>query len=395
MTRIIDFILDIWDRLMRFLGLDRITRRGRAQAMFEERSRLGRLWGLLRPAIVLVMIAWFGACIWRFSVIRDFDMGYPQLAMTSGDVAVPAGEEIEAGGDEGAQTCARSRIVDVQISLIDQMVNSNDWAAASPMFKLGFFGLIEFEDTPFFDNKMSFQLGVLDTLRLTAIQLEDSLGRVRGTSSVDTDLQGAQSRLRINERAWVFNNPFDKQLGTFQTSAAGSYRGAIDLYERYNARLNACDALFDARADNLYSLLNRATADLGSMSERLAQRSRGEEWNPETNAFEPTDGDGNDLGWFDMRADNLFHVTRGRMYALHGLLQGAEADFAEVIEARGLTAVWARMESHIAEAAVLNPLVVSNGRSDGTFAPDHLSVMAAHVLRVRANMVELRGTLDR
>ena len=34
-------------------------------------------------------------------------------------------------------------------------------------------------------------------------------------------------------------------------------------------------------------------------------------------------------------------------------------------------------------------------RSDGTFAPDHLAVMAGFVLRARANMVELRSILDR
>lgn len=395
MTRVIDFILDIWERIMRLLGLDRVTKRGRAQASFEDRSPLSRLWGLLRPAIVLAMIAWFGACIWRFSYIRDFDMGYPQAAMTNIGVPVAAGRQIEAGGAAGAKTCAPSRIVENQIAMIDQLVNRNDWAAASPMYKLGFFGLIEFEDTPFFDNKMSFQLGALDMLRLMAIELQDSLGRTRGTSSVDTDLQGAQSRLRVNERAWVFNNPFDKQLNTFQTSAAGSYRGAIELYRRYNERLTACDALFDARADNLFTMLNRASSDLGSISERLAQRARGEEWNPETHVFAPTAGDGNDRGWFDMRADNLFHVSRGRMYALHGLLQGAKADFADVIANRDLTDVWARMEAHVAEAAVLNPQVVSNGRADGTLAPDHLSVMAAHVLRARANMVELRSILDR
>jgi hypothetical protein len=395
MTRLIDFVLDIWERIMRFFGLDRITRRGREMAQFEGRSSIGRIWGLLRPAIVLVMIAWFGACIWRFSYVRDFDMAYPQAAMSDLAQPIAAGRQIEVGGGDSTKTCAPSRIVENQIALIDQIVNRNDWTAASPMFKLGFFGVIDFEDTPFFDNKMSFQLGVLDAMRLMAIQLEDSLGRVRGTSSADTNLQGAQSRLRINERAWVFNNPFDKQLGTFQTSAAGSYRGAIVLYENYNTRLVACDALFDARADNLFALLSRISADIGSISERLAQRARGEEWDVEAHAFVATTGDGNDRGWFDMRADNLFHVSRGRMYALHGLLQGAKADFSDVIANRDLAGVWARMEAHIAEAALLDPQVVSNGRADGTLAPDHLSVMAAYVLRARANMVELRSILNR
>ena len=395
MTRIIDFLLEIWDRIMRLLGLDRITKRGRAQ-VFEGRSTLGRIWAFARPALVILFIVYTGTVIWRFSWIRDFDMSYPQQGMTATAQPVAAGQQLAAaGGTESTKTCAPSRIVEMQVSLLDQLVNKNDWVPASPFYKFGVFGLIDFEDTPFLDNKASFQLGALDMLRLMAIEVQDSLGRVRGTSSVDSDLQGAQSRLRINERAWVFNNPFDRRLATFTSSAAGSYRGAMGLFERYNARLAACDALFDARADNLFSLLSRMSADLGSMSERLAQRSGGEAWDPETKAFIPSQGDGNDRGWFDTRGDNLFHVARGRLYVLHGLLQGTRADFAEVIKTRDLADVWDRMEAHVAEAAVLNPMVVSNGRSDGTFAPDHLAVMAGFVLRARANMVELRSILDR
>lgn len=396
MTRIIDFILDLWDRLMAFLGLDRVTRRGRQMA-FEGRSPMGRLLGWGRPLLSAIVIGWLIYCVWAFSITRAFDMQYPQRVMTTGEAPVNAGAEIspEVGQGGETKTCAPSRIVEVQMELIDQLVNQDDWVAANPVYKIGLFGILDWEDTPFFDNKMSFQLGALDTVRLMAIELQDSLGRVRGTSSIDTDLQGAQSRLRVNERAWVFNNPFDPQLATFQTSAEGSYRGAIGLYGKYNQRLASCDALFDARADNLFTVLNRLASDLGSMSERLAQRARGDQWSLTAHDFEPTTGDGNDLGWFDMRADNLFNLAKGRMYALHGMIQAMRFDFQDVIRNRQLTDVWDRMEAHAAEAAALEPWIVSNGRADGTFTPDHLSVMAAHVLRVRANMVELRAILDR
>ena len=286
-------------------------------------------------------------------------------------------------------------MVEVQTALLDQMVNQNEWVAANPVYKVGLFGLLDWEDTPFFDNKMSFQLGVLNMMRLVAIEMQDSLGRVRGTSSIDTDLQGAQSLLRVNERAWVFNNPFDPQLPTITTSAAASYRGAIGLYGSYNKRLSACDALFDARADNLFKLMDRIASSLGDISERLAKRARGQEWDVAAQTFRETGEDGNDLGWFDVRADNLFHLSRGRMYALHGVMQAARVDFADVIEARKLTDVWMRMEAHVAESASLHPMIVSNGRADGTIAPDHLSIMAAHILRVRSNLVEIRSILDR
>ena len=125
----------------------------------------------------------------------------------------------------------------------------------------------------------------------------------------------------------------------------------------------------------------------------MARRSQGEVYDVATHSF--ADGEGNDRGWFDFRADNFFHEMRGRMYAYHGLLQAARIDFAEVIEKRDLADVWDRMEAHVAEAANLSPLIVSNGREDGFMMPDHLSVMAENVLRARANMTELRDILAR
>ncbi|MGG7565587.1 DUF2333 family protein [Rhodovulum sp. DZ06] len=395
MTRIIDFFLDIWDRLMAFLGLDRIYRRGREKA-FEGRSPFGRLLGWGRPLLALLALAWVVYAIWTFSITRSFDLQFPQKAMIAAATApVQTGEQTEAGAGTESKTCTRSSIVDIQGALIDQVVNQDEWVAANPVYKFGLFGILPWEATPFFDNKMSFQIGVLDMVKNTARELETSLGRVRGTSAADTDLQGALSRLQVNERSWVFNNPFDPQLNTLTVSAPNSYRGAIRLYEQFNTRLASCDALFDARADNLFNVLMIYTSSLGSISEQLSQRSRGEEWDVDTHAFVESEGAGNDRGWFDTRADNLFMQAKGRLYALHGLMQGARQDFAEVIETRNMADVWDRMEAHLAEGAALAPTVISNGRADGTVAPDHLSVMAAHVLRARANMVEVRSILDR
>jgi hypothetical protein len=263
---------------------------------------------------------------------------------------------------------------------------------STPQYTIGVFGLYPWEGTPFFDNKASFQLGILTVLRRFSLDLADTIGRVRGTSGADPDLQGAASRLRINERAWVLNNPFDPQLQTLQASAPASYRGAIDLYESFNERLSNCEALFDARADNLLRLLDRVAADLGDMNDRLQTRSRAEVWSHEELAFVP--GEGNDRGWFDMRADNVVMEARGQMYALHGLLQAVRVDFATAVQNAQLAQIWDRLEAHVAEGARFQPLIVSNGSTDGLMAPDHLSAMGEKVLRARANMVELRDVLQ-
>jgi hypothetical protein len=66
-----------------------------------------------------------------------------------------------------------------------------------------------------------------------------------------------------------------------------------------------------------------------------------------------------------------------------------------VIRERNLTAIWAEMEKQMASALRIQPWIISNGSEDGIFMPNHLSTMGFYILRVRANMVELRGVLER
>jgi hypothetical protein len=271
-------------------------------------------------------------------------------------------------------------------------VNQNVWAPGDPQYKFGYLGIASFEAGPFWDNKASFQRGALRAARRISVELVDLLGRARGTSAADDDLQAARGALQWNETAWIFN-PFSERLPLLSTSASASYRQAIELLDRYNARLQACDALFDSRSDNLFQLLDRIANDVGGLTDTLAQRSKAERWDVETKMMVP--GPGNNLGVFDFRADNFFYEAHGAMWAYHGILQAARVDFGEVVRQSNLTQIWDRMETHVAETAALDPLIISNGSEDSMVAPAHLSSMAVNMLRARANMTELREILNR
>lgn len=403
MTRIIDFLVELIERIGLLFGIGRRKPDPADPFAPRRRSLMRRLVAALPVLLILFCIAYLGVLTWRTSTYEGMDLAYPQTILpppgTRGEVAGPAvappvsaGDDTTSGNAE-TRTCAPSRLVDMQIGLIDLMVNRNDWIPGAPQYNLGFFGLIDFEDTPWFDNKASFEIGMLSMVRRVSLDLADTLGRVRGTSQADSDLQAAQSRLRTNERAWVLNNPFDAQLQTVMEAASTSYRGAIPLYRRYNERLASCNALYDVRRDNLRTLIDRIAADLGSMASQLSQRANATEWSVQRKEFVAADG--NNRGWFDFKADNLFHQARGQLFALHGLMQAVRMDFGKSVEQSDLGQVWDRMESHLAEGAALDPLVVSNGREDGAVSPAHLAVMGEKVLRARANMVELRDILSR
>ncbi len=106
-------------------------------------------------------------------------------------------------GDGATQTCTRSVIVDVTADLVDFNVNQNAWISSMLLYKLGLFG-IDWDRTLFFDNKAAFQRGIHQAIRRTSIELVDTLGRVRGTSQIDTDLQNARGNLQFDEFTWYF-----------------------------------------------------------------------------------------------------------------------------------------------------------------------------------------------
>jgi hypothetical protein len=117
------------------------------------------------------------------------------------------------------------------------------------------------------------------------------------------------------------------------------------------------------------------------------------QWDPKENKF--VKASGNDLSYFDLKADPMFWGSIGEAYAYHGIIQAAREDFIEVVNAQRLQESWDQTESHMAEAILLWPLVVSNGDEDGLIFPAHLASQAQRILRARSNLVEMRGVLSR
>ena len=164
-------------------------------------SRTRRAWRVTWRACVilflLLFVAWNVDFLWNVMWTRGYSLAYPKPILA---------KETPQTGDP--TICRRSAIVDVQTYLIDFVVNENAWISSMPQYKLGLLGIVSWESTPYFDNKAAIQRGVLSALRRTGVELTDILGRVRGTSQADPDLQAARGLLQYDERTWWFN-PFD------------------------------------------------------------------------------------------------------------------------------------------------------------------------------------------
>ncbi|MFJ6325787.1 MULTISPECIES: DUF2333 family protein [unclassified Rhizobium] len=336
-----------------------------------------RNWVIKVPiaAFVVLLALLYVYFVWQTQVWSGFNTAYPDVYKFS-ERKFSAGQELPVASGQQAvasapKACQTSAVVDVAADLTDFNVNQNAWISSMLLYKAGFFG-ISWDDTPFLDNKASFQRGVNSIVRRTSAELVDTIGRVRGTSGINSDLQKARGNLQFDESSWYFGlHPFGPK-----TPTPSYFRAAITNLRSFNTDLSSCKTIFDSRADNLLQFVDHIAGDLGSTANILAERSQNHSY-----------------GWFDMRADDRFWFAYGQLYASYGILSAAGVDFQQVIAERNVGVLWSGTLDMLRAALRIQPFIISNGSEDSSFMPSHLATMGFHVLRVRSNLVEIRTVL--
>ncbi len=327
----------------RWIGSARTVFRRRVESRVYTRS--GSILRYVKVgAIVLVVAAIFYYPVGMLMVHRiNDDTGY----------TVPTADQTEGG----------SRAVAMAAALITREIDETPWVANSPWFL----------PSSLLDNMPNFQVGMFYALSRFAMEMTDTLGRTRGSSQVDPDLDKASGLLKYDGTIWLWE-PSTSLMPT--ASAEKQYAAARKALVRYNQRLAKGEAVFDRRADNLIAFLDRVSADLGSQSAILDKR-----------AME------SDAGWWDTLADDIFYGTKGRLYGYYMILRELETDFADVITEKKVDAAWAQTLESLRTAAGMDPLIVSNGENDGLFAPSHLAVQGFYLLRARTRLQEVSNIL--
>lgn len=255
------------------------------------------------------------------------------------------------------------RSVDVAAALIEREVNTHEWVGNAPFFSPAIL----------LDNMAAFQEGILYALGRFSTEMADHMGRARGSSQVDPDLDRANGLLRFPGDVWVFE--LDKSLAPMVTSEE-QYRAARDALLAYNRRVAAGGATFDPRVDNLLIMLERITADIGSQSALIEGFMRNGSRNP-----------------LDTRIDRIFHETKGRLYAYYLLLAALAQDFDGVIRQRDAGVVWQQMLGGFREAAGHVPFMVLNGEPGSLFFPSHLAEQGFFLLRAKTQLLDVVAVL--
>jgi len=258
-----------------------------------------------------------------------------------------------------------SRAVAIAAALIEREVDTHRWVANDPWFL----------PPAALDNMPNYQQGIVGALARFAFSMVDQVGRARGSSQTDNDLQEASGQLQYPGTVWLFD--LSTSLAPTTPSEA-RYRKARRSLLAYNDRLSRGAAVFERRADNLQATLDRIALDLGSSSAALEDHI-----------------DRNSGRLFDTAADDMFYGVKGQLYAYMLILRELGQDFGNVVTERQLRTVWTEMLRTMQEAAALEPLVVSNGRPDGIMQPNHLAVQGFYLLRARTQLREIVNILQK
>lgn len=271
------------------------------------------------------------------------------------DYQIPAEFQVEGG----------SRAVSMAAALIDREATKTKWVANSPIIF----------PSSLLDNMPNFQMGLMYAMSRFAISMTDVLGRTRGSSQADADLDRAVGLLKYDGTIWIWE-PRTSLMPT--ASAERQYVAGEKALVAFNKRLADGKAVFDRRADNLITFIWQIEPDLGNLSGALDARAM------ESNA-----------GWFDFRADDVFYATKGRLYGYYMLLRELGVDFEGVLKERNVTGAWVQMMASLRTAAAMDPLIVANGANDGFLVPSHLAAQGFYLLRVRTQLREVTDILQK
>ncbi|MBT5193742.1 MAG: DUF2333 family protein [Rhodospirillaceae bacterium] len=256
-----------------------------------------------------------------------------------------------------------SRAVAVAAALIAREVDEHRWVANDPFFL----------PPAALDNMPNYQQGISSALARFAFELTDQIGRTRGTSQTDKDLQEASGQLQYAGNVWVFD--LSTSLAPTTTSEA-RYRKAARSLRSYNQRLAKGNAVFERRADNLLATLDRFALDMGASSAALDRH------------IHEHSGD-----MIDTLADDIFYGVKGQSYAYYLIIRELGLDYAKVLGERELTNAWAEMLDSLRHAAELSPFVVANGSPDSQAVPSHLAAQGFYLMRARTKIREITNIL--
>jgi len=265
--------------------------------------------------------------------------------------------------DQNTLLDGQARSVAIASAVVRREIDENGWVSNSPFFV----------PSRLNENMRHYQQGIVQAVAIFSVEMRDRLGRARGSSQADPNLSVAAGEIQFAPDIWYWNP--SQSLLPHETTES-HYRRAMDELDTYNMRLAQGATYYERRADNLFALLDRLAVDLGSSSGEIDEHLRRTR-----------------LTIVDFESDDIFYMTKGRVYAYYLILRELRIDFSEVIEEREVAVLYDQMLDSMRAIVGLNPQVVINGKPDSQFFASHLASEGFLLLRARTQLREITSSL--
>lgn len=233
------------------------------------------------------------------------------------------------------------------------------------------------------DNMPHWEYGLLTELRDSVRSLRNEFSRSQTQSVENAQLAQADAQFNFNPKSWML------------PSAEEEYRRGIRALENYFTALASGrdpNARFFARADNLRAHLQVIEKRLGSYAQRLSA-SVGD-----SNLTAGLIGEGQSqmlerTPWHQI--DDIFYEARGYAWALLHMMQALEIDFSDVLRGKNAEVSMQQIIRDLRGATQRKwAPVVLNGHGYG-FLANHSLILASHLARVNAAVINLRELMER
>ncbi|HWP67045.1 MAG TPA: DUF2333 family protein [Candidatus Limnocylindria bacterium] len=218
------------------------------------------------------------------------------------------------------------------------------------------------------DNNANRQLGIIMAARESARVLRDHLTKVSSTE-FDPNLTTASTALQNDPTKFWF------------PSAENRFRAGVEALDRYVAGLRSnppTSKPIQDRNIELIRLIQLWSDLLGDAHGALYK-----DVEPDGSSVRP---------W---RTDDYFYHAQGMAHVIYHLTLAVQREYAEALAGRAaIDRLLTEVAAALGRAAVLKPIMVLNGRTDGVFA-NHRRNLDGYIVEARQKLYSVREELEK
>jgi hypothetical protein len=218
------------------------------------------------------------------------------------------------------------------------------------------------------DNKASRQLGIIQAMRESVRVFKDHLTKV-SSNEYDPNLVEADRLFRNDEtKFWL-------------PSAENRFGDGVEALHRYQAGLEQTPP-----ASRPLNRRNIEAIRLFQAWSDLLGDAHGE-------LYKDREPDGGSVAMW--KTDDYFYHAQGMAHAIHHLTKAVRREYAiDMVNRPSVTALINDVIDALGRAAVMKPLVVLDGSTDGLFA-NHRRNLDVYIVEARQKMYSIREELEK